>query len=231
MVIAMGDGNPTDAPRCRTCGYRCWACEGTPKHKRNVLRRLREENVELQTKLQELKAAIGDALDGLTGYDTCPHCDARSRDTEVHTDDCSVTILRSALGDPFPRAMQQQKPADDALEDAMDDVFGNTGGVSSSWQRGLEPWETSGAAVRKTADMSGIFDIIDDELEYQASISNTDGVPKRVGEYLTLLRYGLSCAEMRWSTCAGSELALHELRKLGAILLKCLDEHGVPKRT
>jgi len=78
-----------------------------------------------------------------------------------------------------------------------------------------------------------VYEVIDAERDYQDRLppERTDGKPKSVGEYLTLLRYGLSQADEKWATHAGHDHALHELRKVGAILVRCLEDHGVPERT
>jgi len=51
-----------------------------------------------------------------------------------------------------------------------------------------------------------------------------------VGGYLTLMRKLLTDAEQAWSTERGDQSALAEIRKVAAVAIACMEQHGVPIR-
>lgn len=73
---------------------------------------------------------------------------------------------------------------------------------------------------------------IEEEIDYAMGLGSdrTDGSPKTVGEYLTMLDTYLRRAQDAWTTTAGTEAARHEIRKIAAIAVRCLDDHGTPRR-
>lgn len=76
---------------------------------------------------------------------------------------------------------------------------------------------------------SQISSAIDEEREYQDGLppNRTDGSEKSVIEYAVMARRYLRRAEEAWCSEAGYYGALDELRKVAAIGVKCLEDHGV----
>lgn len=73
-----------------------------------------------------------------------------------------------------------------------------------------------------------VFESICEELAYA---SKTYGTKSRsVGENLLLIDKYFKEAMHAWQNYAGDDRALHELRKVGAMVLQCLGEHGCPRR-
>ena len=54
--------------------------------------------------------------------------------------------------------------------------------------------------------------------------------PHEVGGYLTIMRKLMSDAEAAWASSRGDEGALDELRKVVAVGVACMEQHGVPSR-
>lgn len=77
-----------------------------------------------------------------------------------------------------------------------------------------------------------VYLAIDGEREYQDSLprTRTDGSAKGVGDYLTLISRYHRKAEDDWSDTAGNDAALHQIRKIAAIAVHCLEDHGAPLR-
>lgn len=55
--------------------------------------------------------------------------------------------------------------------------------------------------------------------------------PHEVGGYLTLMRKLLSDAEQTWSTQRGDIGALDEIRKVVAVGIACMEQHGAVPRS
>ncbi len=77
-----------------------------------------------------------------------------------------------------------------------------------------------------------VYTVIDGEREYQNSLGSdrTDGANHSVGDYLTMMRTYFRKAEDAWTNKPGVEASLHEIRKIAAIAVRCMEEHGAPKR-
>jgi hypothetical protein len=77
-----------------------------------------------------------------------------------------------------------------------------------------------------------VYAAIDGERDYQDSLppSRTDGQPRTVGDYLTMLSYYLDQARADWTMNPGNEPALAQIRKIAAISVRCMEEHGVIER-
>ena len=79
-----------------------------------------------------------------------------------------------------------------------------------------------------------VYELIDGEREYQKTqtIKNNWNEPKRVGEYLSVLRILLSKAENEWysESDLDPKNTLSFIRKISAIGVACMEEHGAPKR-
>lgn len=77
-----------------------------------------------------------------------------------------------------------------------------------------------------------VYHVIDCERDYQDSLGadRTDGRQHTVGDYLTMLRHYLDEATFAWVKNPGNEPALHSVRKIAGIAVKCMEEHGAPNR-
>ncbi len=73
-----------------------------------------------------------------------------------------------------------------------------------------------------------VYEAIDTERDYQDKQWN--GHTHEVGAYLTLLRTYLREAEESWSRSDGDRAALHSIRKIAAIAVHTMEEHGAPIR-
>jgi len=76
---------------------------------------------------------------------------------------------------------------------------------------------------------------IDGERDYQDAMKvgpdgRTDGRQKSVGDYLTLIRTYSNKADAAYAGRPGDTPALHEIRKIAAIAVQCLEVHGSPLR-
>lgn len=81
-------------------------------------------------------------------------------------------------------------------------------------------------------DRQKVYKIIDGERDYQDRLppSRTDYSKKTVGDYLTMLQYYVHKAHESWVTTSGNDGALHEIRKIAAICVRCMEEHGGKER-
>ena len=77
-----------------------------------------------------------------------------------------------------------------------------------------------------------VIKAVDEEIDYANSLPSdrTDGSEKTVGEYLVMLDTYLRKAKDEWTFNDGTEEARQEIRKIAAIALRCLEEHGAPHR-
>lgn len=74
-----------------------------------------------------------------------------------------------------------------------------------------------------------VYKVIDGEREYQ-STTWPNGEDKRVGEYLTLIRDYSAKADREWTSNPGDVPALHQIRKIAAIAVQCMEVHGALSR-
>lgn len=80
-------------------------------------------------------------------------------------------------------------------------------------------------------ERSEVYAVVDGERDYQNREWGTiEQRPKQVGSWLTLMRHCLAKAESNWATSRGDESALHEIRKLVAVGVACMEQHGAVKR-
>ena len=84
-------------------------------------------------------------------------------------------------------------------------------------------------------DRSDVYQQIHNERAYQDSFKvgpdgRTDGREKSVGDYLTLIRTYSTKADAAYSGYSGDIPALHEIRKIAAICVQCMEVHGSPSR-
>lgn len=77
-----------------------------------------------------------------------------------------------------------------------------------------------------------VYALIDGERAYQDNLpsSRTDGRSHTVGDYIVMLEYYLGRAREQWCMNSGDAMALDEIRKVGAIAVKCMEEWGAPER-
>jgi hypothetical protein len=80
-----------------------------------------------------------------------------------------------------------------------------------------------------------VYEIIDTERDYQDNVVDAD--PSRrclpehsVGDFLTMLRYYTNLTDVAWSTNAGTDKVLDNVRKIAGICVKCMEKHGAPPR-
>lgn len=82
-----------------------------------------------------------------------------------------------------------------------------------------------------------VYDAIDSERAYQEKLAEVRGwqesqrVPAQsVGDFLTLLSTYTRRAQDDWTDHCGHQEALHQVRKIAAIAVRCMEEHGAPCR-
>ena len=76
-----------------------------------------------------------------------------------------------------------------------------------------------------------VYVAIDGERDYQDQKWGTiEQRQKQVGSWLTLIRHALMEAEREWASSRGDESALAEIRKVVALGVACLEQHGVSRR-
>jgi len=81
---------------------------------------------------------------------------------------------------------------------------------------------------------SEVYKVIDGERDYQQSLPpnrSEDPTRKRgVSEYLTMLDHYVRHAQDSWTLRAGFEQPLHDMRKIAALAVRCMEEWGAPAR-
>jgi hypothetical protein len=77
-----------------------------------------------------------------------------------------------------------------------------------------------------------VYRAIDGERAYQDELGpdRKDGSDLSVGDYLVMIDYYHRKAMDDWAKSPGVSDALDELRKVTAIAVMCMEEHGVPER-
>jgi hypothetical protein len=83
-----------------------------------------------------------------------------------------------------------------------------------------------------TATRPQVYDAIDTERAYQDALppTRTDGVPRSVGDYVTMMQHYQAKLVAAWTENAGDEQALHVMRKIAGIAVHCMEDHGAPHR-
>ena len=77
-----------------------------------------------------------------------------------------------------------------------------------------------------------VLNVIHDERVFQNRKWGTiEEHPHEVGGYLTLMRKLLTDAEVAWSTKRGDIGALEEIRKVVAVGVACMEQHGAIPRS
>lgn len=78
-----------------------------------------------------------------------------------------------------------------------------------------------------------VYELIDGERSYQDTLppSRTNGAPRTVGDYLTMMATYFRRAQDDWTNNSGDEQALDEIRKIAGIAVHCMEDHGAPERS
>ena len=99
-----------------------------------------------------------------------------------------------------------------------------------------EMWPECLAAIlndRYKMNRRDVYKLIDGERDYQDSMGadRTDGLPKDVGAYLTVMRHIMRNAEEKFYGLPGNHPeTLDEIRKLAATAVRCMEEHNTRPR-
>lgn len=79
-----------------------------------------------------------------------------------------------------------------------------------------------------------VYEAIDSERDYQAEFSKDTEkcqiLQKSVGCYLTMMQGYMGRTFETWISTGGVEPTLHFIRKIAGIAVKCMEQHGAPKR-
>lgn len=80
-----------------------------------------------------------------------------------------------------------------------------------------------------------VYKAVDTERDYQAQVISMDKsicgtIPKSVGDYLTMLTAYINRTNETWVSTPGSAASLHMVRKIAAVAVKCMEQHGAPFR-
>lgn len=85
---------------------------------------------------------------------------------------------------------------------------------------------------RKTATRLEVYGAIDRERDYQNSLSpmRTNEPVHSVGDELTMLATYLRKAQDAYTSTPGVDAAMHEIRKVAALAVRAMENHGAPTR-
>lgn len=77
-----------------------------------------------------------------------------------------------------------------------------------------------------------VYKLIDGEREYQNELGpdRWEGKPHSPGAYITMLTSYLTKAQQAWTDNAGDKESLGVIRKIAAIAVRCMEDHGAPPR-
>lgn len=79
----------------------------------------------------------------------------------------------------------------------------------------------------------GVIEALNEELAYQSTLPDSgraDAVDHGVAGQLVTLQVYTNEALVAWTKTKGDAAALHALRKVAAIAIRALEEHGCPRR-
>lgn len=81
-------------------------------------------------------------------------------------------------------------------------------------------------------DRQEVYRVIYQERDYQKNLGpeRTDGDSHTVGDYLVMLDTYLRRAKDAWTGNPGVIPSLREVRKIAAIAVRCMEEHGAIER-
>ncbi len=89
------------------------------------------------------------------------------------------------------------------------------------------------------AERRDVYDCIDGERDYQDNLGYdrtgcpTGGgrsIPHTVGEFATMMQHYQNELVKAWTATAGDDAALHVMRKIAAIAVNCMEQHGALER-
>jgi hypothetical protein len=77
-----------------------------------------------------------------------------------------------------------------------------------------------------------VYAAINTERDYQDALppTRTDGMPRSVGDYITMMRTYARAADEAWTYNPGDAQALVQMRKIAGIAVHCMEDHGAPHR-
>lgn len=76
-----------------------------------------------------------------------------------------------------------------------------------------------------------VYAVIDSERAYQDRMWPVGETGLTVGESIVLLQQYVTQAVEQWTSQVGDQAALHQIRKVAAIAVRCMENHGAPYRT
>ena len=80
-------------------------------------------------------------------------------------------------------------------------------------------------------DRKEVYAVIDRERDYQDSLWPHDGLPSSIGEAVLMLEEYASLARKSWTNETAPEVGtLDIIRKIAAIGVRCMEDHGAPER-
>lgn len=83
-------------------------------------------------------------------------------------------------------------------------------------------------------DRDTVYDAIDSERDYQdarkGNARRHDDRPMSVGEFIACMETYLTKARDAWARAGGVSRSLHEIRKVAALAVHCMEQHGAPMR-
>jgi hypothetical protein len=77
-----------------------------------------------------------------------------------------------------------------------------------------------------------VYAVVNSERDYQEKlreVRSTNG-HRTMGDYLVLLNHYIVEANQSYVKNRGPVMSIHEVRKIAAIAVKCMEEFGAPKR-
>ena len=86
--------------------------------------------------------------------------------------------------------------------------------------------------VAKKITRKKVYKVIDGERDYQNYLGSDrmDGSDHSVGDYLTMMDTYFRRAKDAWTNNPGDVASLKEIRKVAAIAVRCMEEHGAYPR-
>lgn len=86
--------------------------------------------------------------------------------------------------------------------------------------------------LMKTLSRESVYQLIDGERDYQDNLppSRSTHAPVDVGGYLSLMQHYLNEAHKEWAMNPGDTKALDVVRKITALGVHCMEDHGAPAR-
>jgi hypothetical protein len=86
----------------------------------------------------------------------------------------------------------------------------------------------------KPTPRAEVYKVIDGERAYQNNLpkdrSEDAKRVRQVSEYLTMLDHYVRHAQDAWTERAGHEIPMHDMRKIAALAVRCMEEWGAPSR-